>query len=285
MTIDAGNWLRSPLDWSRSNVTVMGLGAFGGGEGAVRFLAERGAHVTVTDQKPADALGGAVDRVRELPGVRLSLGRHDEADFRGQDLIVVNPAVRRHHPLLRTAIDAGVPLSSEMNLFWLHHRGRTIGITGSNGKSTTTTLIYAMLCASGIPARIGGNIGRSLLPEVENIAPGDWTVLELSSFQLADLDHLQRSPQIAVVTNFAPNHQDHHASIDEYRHAKQAILRWQRTDDLAVLNADDADVSHWPTAGRRATFGALPTATARIIDDSIIVSGNNTESHATLAAS
>jgi UDP-N-acetylmuramoylalanine--D-glutamate ligase len=223
----------------------------------------------VTDLKTPEALGAVVERVSRLPGVTLHLGAHESADFRETDLIVVNPAVQRDNPFLALAIESGVPLTSEMNLFWMLNRSRTIGVTGSNGKSTTTTLIYEMLQAAGLPVRIGGNIGRSLLPEVENIGHSDWTVLELSSFQLADLDHLQRSPDIAVVTNFAPNHQDRHSSFEEYRAAKQTILRWQRAEDIAVLNADEADIATWPVIARTLSFGSHETANAQFDDDSI----------------
>jgi UDP-N-acetylmuramoylalanine--D-glutamate ligase len=277
-------WLTAPLDWRGLRATVMGLGSFGGGEGAVRFLAERGARVTVTDLKSADALGAVVSRVAALPGVTLHLGAHDPADFRDSNLLVVNPAVPRGHPLLRHAIDAGVRFTSEMNLFWMLNRSRTIGVTGSNGKSTTTTLIHDMLQAAGFPARIGGNIGRSLLPEVGNIGTSDWSVLELSSFQLADLDHLRCSPEIAVVTNFAPNHQDRHASLDEYRAAKQTILRWQSPDDVAILNADDPDVARWRVLGRRLTFGGRGTD-AQLDGSSIIVRCNGQTVELPLAAS
>lgn len=285
MTVCNVNWLTSPPGWRDLRVTVMGLGSFGGGEAAVSFLAERGARVTVTDLKSAEALGDVAARVLKLPGVTMRLGHHDFADFRDTDLLVVNPAVQRDNPFLRAAADANVPLTSEMNLFWMLNRSRTIGVTGANGKSTTTTLIHDMLRAAGIPVRIGGNIGRSLLPEVENIAETDWTVLELSSFQLADLDHLHASPNIAVVTNFAPNHQDHHASLEEYRAAKQTILRWQRPDDIAILNADDPDVAAWPIRGQRQTFGAANSANARITHDPIGVACEQPRIELPLAAS
>jgi UDP-N-acetylmuramoylalanine--D-glutamate ligase len=239
----------------------MGLGAFGGGEGAVRFLAEHGARVTVTDLRSEAALADPKQRLESFANIEWRLGRHEEQDFRGIDLLVVNPAVQRDSRFLRMVIEAGVPLTSEMNLFWLHNRAPVIGVTGTNGKSTTASLIHAMLTAGGVPCRLGGNIGRSLLPEVDGISEQEWIILELSSFQLADLDHLQRSPHVAVVTNFAPNHLDRHASIDEYRGAKQTILRWQSASDVAVLNGDDADVATWPVHGRRLVFGessALP---------------------------
>jgi UDP-N-acetylmuramoylalanine--D-glutamate ligase len=254
-------WLTIPIDYHDRRVTVMGLGAFGGGEGAVRCLAERGARVTVTDLRDEAALAEPRHRLDGLANIEWRLGRHDEQDFRGIDLLVVNPAVQRDSRFLRTAIEAGVPLTSEMNLFWLHNRAPVIGVTGTNGKSTTASLIHAMLTSGGVPCRVGGNIGRSLLPEVDELSEQEWIILELSSFQLADLDHLQRSPHIAVVTNFAPNHLDRHASIDEYRHAKQTILRWQSESDVAVMNGDDTDVASWPVHGRRLVFGessALP---------------------------
>ena len=263
MPADA-KWLTEPLDYDGCRATVMGLGAFGGGAAAARFLAERGARVTVTDLRTGTELAHGVQSLADLPGIEWRLGHHDERDFRGIDLLVVNPAVPRSSRYLQVAIDSGVRLTSEMNLFWLHHRGRRIGVTGTNGKSTTATLIDAMLRQSGIAGRLGGNIGHSLLPVVDEIEPDEWVVLELSSFQLADLDYLRRSPQIAVVTNFAPNHLDRHASVEEYRAAKQTILRWQSVADVAVLNADDSDVAAWPGSGTRLWFATAESCHAKV---------------------
>jgi UDP-N-acetylmuramoylalanine--D-glutamate ligase len=157
-----------------------------------------------------------------------------------------------------------------MNLFWQHQRGTVIAVTGSNGKSTTTALIHSILAqrqkgrgpgqdaaaaSSFSNVWLGGNIGRSLLSEVDRIQPGDLVILELSSFQLADLDRLRASPHVAVVTNFTPNHLDWHDTLDHYRWAKQTMLRWQTPFDVAVLNADDPDVRSWPVCGRRLYFG------------------------------
>ncbi len=266
-------------DYRGRRVTVMGLGSFGGGVGAVRFLVEQGAVVTVTDQRTEDQLGEAITELRSSPPAHWHLGRHDENHFTGAELVVANPAIRRDHPLLLRAVAAGVPLTSEMNLFWQRQPGTVLAVTGSNGKSTTTALLHAMLqpaageeliAESGKPSSaglslsalnfppsiwLGGNIGRSLLPDVERIQPGEFVVLELSSFQLTDLDRLQASPHIAVVTNFSPNHLDWHSTVDHYRWAKQTLLRWQSAADVAVLNTDDPDVSTWPTNGRRLLFG------------------------------
>ena len=246
-------------DYRGRRVLVMGLGAFGGGIGAVKFLVARGAVVTVTDLRSPESLADSLKSLDETPPDRLVLGRHDEDDFLNAELLVVSPAVKRDATLLNVARAAGVPITSEMNLFWKWNRAPVIAVTGSNGKSTTTAMTHAIVeCflkqQSGRRAWLGGNIGASLLPLVDQIQPDDLVVLELSSFQLADLDRLQVSPHVAVVTNFAPNHLDWHPDLNHYRGSKQAILRWQGEDDVAVLNDDDSDVAQWSTHGIRRGF-------------------------------
>ena len=251
-------------DYRDLKVLVMGLGSFGGGAGVVRFLADRGANVTVTDMRPAEKLTEAIGGLGEIPNLRFRLGGHDEADFRNADLIVVNPAVRRDNPYLQIAQAAHVPLTSEMNLFWQWNPAPVVAVTGSNGKSTTTALIHSILQHSGRRPWLGGNIGVSLLPQVDQIRAEDVVVLELSSFQLTDLDRLQVSPAVSVITNFAPNHLDWHESLDHYRWAKQTMLRWQQSTDTAILNADDQDVCGWATTGRRLLFGLCDTGEAGV---------------------
>ncbi|MBM4080733.1 MAG: UDP-N-acetylmuramoyl-L-alanine--D-glutamate ligase [Planctomycetes bacterium] len=232
-------------DFKGKRVTVMGLGLFGGGVGAARFLAKAGARVTVTDLKPADELAESVAQLSGLP-IEFHLGGHREADFSDTDLVVVSPAVPADSPFLDLARQRGVPLESEMNLFFRYCRAPILGITGSSGKSTTTALTHAMLAQwLGSKAWLGGNIGRSLLEDLDAIAPDHLVVLELSSFQLQDLDRLARSPHISVVTNLAPNHLDRHKDLAEYIAAKKTILRHQREGDFAVLNADDREVATW----------------------------------------
>lgn len=255
-------------DFHGMRVTVQGLGVFGGGVGAVEFLAKRGARVTVTDVKPASVLADSLRQIRDLPNVTLQLGGHTQREFQEADLVVVNPGVPKNCPFMQIARDRGVPLSSEMNLFWERNRGQTVCVAGSNGKSTTTGLVHAILAAgtalrdteqpqtnSGGAVWLGGNIGRSLLPEVDRIAPGDWVVLELSSFQLDDLAPLEPKPDVAIVTNFSPNHLDRHGTVEAYRSAKQNLLRWQSPDQIAILNQNDPDVLNWPTKARTFWFG------------------------------
>lgn len=258
--------LTSPahFEFHDQTVTVMGLGGFGGGIGAVRFLAESGAKVIVTDLRSETELRPSLAQLDSSWPVTLRLGQHDEADFRKTDLVVVSPAVPKESPFLAVARERGVPMTSEMNLFWERNRGRVLAVTGSNGKSTTTVLTHAILdvaCRTN-PKRergtsgcwLGGNIGISLLPEVRRIQPEDWVALELSSFQLEDLAPLRPRPEISVVTNFSPNHLDRHGTVDAYRAAKQNLLRWQTADQFAVVNAQ-SEVSTWPTAATRLRFG------------------------------
>ncbi len=235
---------------------VMGLGSFGGGVGVVRFLASRGAVIRVSDPRTNEQLADSVAELADVPDIDWRLGSQDWSHFEDADLAVVNPAVRPDHPLLSRLVDGGISLTTEMNLFWQLNRGRVIAVTGSNGKSTTTALIHALLKAGGRRCWLGGNIGRSLLPVVDQIESDDWVVLELSSFQLERLNWLQARPDIAIVTNFSPNHLDWHRTLDAYAAAKQSLLRWQTTSDWAVLNATDANVSNWPGSGRRVLFNS-----------------------------
>src|SRR3984957_4041262 len=244
------------IDLAGCKVTVMGLGGFGGALAGVRFLTSRGARVTVTDLLGAEALARPLSQLAGCSVEAYHLGGHVDTDFIDAEIVVVNPAVPPTSPFLARAREAGVMLAREMSLFWQFNRSRTIGVTGSNGKSTTAAMTYAILQAAGLASRLGGNIGCSLLPEIDAIGANEVSVLELSSFQLDDLDRLPASPNIAVVANFSPNHLDWHGSLSEYRRAKQSILRWQTPDDVAILNLDDADVSTWPTFGRKLGFGS-----------------------------
>ena len=241
-------------DYRNRRITVMGLGSFGGGLGAVKFLAARGARLTITDSRPAEKLADSLAELKHLPIDCWRLGEHREEDFLQAELVVVNPAVPWRHPLLATCRHHGIPLTSEMNLFWQHNRGAVFAVTGSNGKSTTTALLHSILSRGSRRCWLGGNLGKSLLPDVEAIEPDDRVVLELSSFQLADLNRLQVSPQVAIVTNFAANHLDWHGKLAHYRAAKQTILRWQTRAGTAVLNRDDPEVCQWQTQAQRIPF-------------------------------
>ena len=232
-------------------VTVMGLGRFGGGMGATKWLASQGAIVTVTDILPAAKLAEPVAEIQPLVEsgrVRLALGRHVESDFTQADLVVANPAVP--HPwddkYLLAAERAGVPITTEIAMVVeaIKPGTMTIGTTGSAGKSTTTAMIAHALEKTGHKVALGGNIGGSLLespPDESTIV-----VLELSSFMLYWLDRLVKwSPRVAVVTNITPNHLDWHQTFENYAECKLHLLRHQNPEDFAVLGPDlAAERSH-----------------------------------------
>ncbi|GAG19955.1 unnamed protein product, partial [marine sediment metagenome] len=241
-------------------VTLMGLGLFGGGVGAARFLAGRGAELLVTDLRPPKRLAPSLAALEGLP-ISYRLGEHVEDDLTGADLVIANPAVPRANPYLRAARRAGVPVASPMNLFLTLCPARVAAVTGSNGKSTTTALLAAMLEPIGRTVWLGGNIGVSLLPSLDRMAAQDLIVLELSSFQLQDAEALAWSPHMAVVTNLTPNHLDRHLDLRDYEEAKQVIWRFQGEDDFLVLNAGDPVLCDWVRRGvpsRLLFFGPAP---------------------------
>jgi UDP-N-acetylmuramoylalanine--D-glutamate ligase len=222
----------------------MGLGLFGGGVGAARYLATQGARVTVTDTKSAESLQSSIKALEGLP-ITYHLGGHQAADFTEADLVVVNPAVdKAKSEFVAMARRARIEITSEMNLFLSACPSPVVGITGSNGKSTTTALLGEML-GRDRPTHVGGNIGKSLLDELPSLSPDQTVVLELSSFQLEDLGLLARSPRVAVVTNISRNHLDRHGTMRSYIAAKKNIIRFQGPGDATVLNADDRSLAPW----------------------------------------
>ena len=235
-------------DWSGTRVTVMGLGAFGGGVGVARHLAGLGARVQVTDTKPAASLAASIESLRDLIDaghVSLRLGEHREQDFTDTDVVIANPAVPRpwENSFLNAAHNAGVRITTEiaLSVAGLPDRSRIVAITGSAGKSTTSAMIHHALTSLGHAAIFGGNIGGSLLGRA--IPLEAYVVLELSSFMLYWLERERFAPRVAVVTNLSPNHLDWHGSMDHYRHSKQALLAHQREGDTAVLGPG---VEDWP---------------------------------------
>ncbi|MDR1744974.1 MAG: UDP-N-acetylmuramoyl-L-alanine--D-glutamate ligase [Planctomycetota bacterium] len=230
-------------------VTVMGLGLFGGGAGVARFFASTGADVLVTDTAPEEKLRSSVESLRGL-GIRFVLGRHDETDFTLTDLVVANQAVRPENPFLAAARRAGVPIVTETGLALALNPSPWAGVTGSSGKSTTASLLAAMLRRHDPETLFGGNIGGDLLTRVDRRSASAPLVAELSSFQLAwiggDLAAGRiAAPKAAIVTNLAPNHLDWHRDMDDYVGAKYALLACQKPDDWAILNVEDARLAEW----------------------------------------
>ncbi len=248
-------------------ITVMGLGLFGGGAGLARYLIRQGARLIITDLKTEEQLAQPLSTLDGLDGspVELHLGGHREEDFRGVDMVMVNPAVPRGTRFVEIARENNVPIETEMNLFFKSCRAPILGVTGTKGKSTTTALIGDMLRHQERKVWVGGNIGLgySLLERIDEIGEDDIVVLELSSFQLEDLGKLKISPHVSVVTNIAPNHLDRHGSYEEYKEAKKNIMRFQGPGDYCILNLDDRELRKWPVdTGARSKVLWFSTGTA-----------------------
>jgi UDP-N-acetylmuramoylalanine--D-glutamate ligase len=209
-----------------------------------RWLVNQGARVRVSDQSPAEKLKDSVAVLNDLP-IEFRLGAEQSLDdITETDLIVASPAIPPHSPYLLAARSANIPVTTEICLFVQRCPAKTIGVTGTKGKSTTSTLLHRMLSAKR-KTWFGGNIGRSLLAELPNIQGDDLVVLELSSFMLDHLGKIGFSPHVAVVTMISSDHLDWHGSQENYLAAKANIVRFQRPDDFAVLNpANESAMSY-----------------------------------------
>lgn len=216
------------------NVTVLGIGI--SNLPLIRFLVKLNAKVVAADKRSEADLGEIVRELDEL-GVTLKCGENYLADLEG-DIIFKTPGMRFDIPELEAARKNASIVTSEMEVFFELCPGKIFAVTGSDGKTTTTTLIYNMLTAEGYKCRLGGNIGKPLLAETESMSQDEIAVLELSSFQLHTL---KKSPNRAVVTNMSPNHLDWHKDYEEYKDAKKNICRYQTENDILVVNKTNAE--------------------------------------------
>ncbi len=230
--------MRPGFDLAGKRVLVVGLARTG--LVTALFSAGYGATVTATDERPEADLGQSAGKLRAA-GVRLELGGHVDASFLEQDLIVVSPGVPANLPALAAARKKNIPVWSEIELAWRFLRGKLVAITGSNGKTTTTALVAHILKTSNIPTLVGGNIGTPLLALVESSTDPAVTVAEVSSFQLETIESFR--PEIGVLLNLTPDHLDRHGTFEEYARAKMRMFENQLERDIAVLNADDPDIT------------------------------------------
>ena len=226
---------------------VLIIGAARSGIAAARFLVARGAVVAITDQKPIEKWTPDAVTLKES-GVGLLPGEPPSWLLDQLDLVVVSPGVPANIIPIRYAERAGAEVIGEVELAARYLKGRIIAITGSNGKTTTTSLIGELLRDAGLPVQVGGNIGKALISMVESSRDDGWTVAELSSFQLETIKTFR--PSIAVVLNVTPNHMDRYETFNDYAAAKHRIFMNQTADDVAVLNADDPTVSSWASGLR-----------------------------------
>jgi len=230
--------VRPGIEVEGKRVLVVGLARTG--IATARFCAARGAHVTAIDDRQADQFGRELSDLREI-GCTLAFAGDSLPDFAAQDLIVPSPGVPSNHPSLTAARKAGVLIWSEIELAWQFLRGRLIAVTGSNGKTTTTSLIGHILAGSGRQIVVAGNIGTPLIAHVDESNDKTISVAEVSSFQLERIDSFR--PDISVLLNLTPDHLDRHASFEDYARAKMRIFENQTERDAVVINADDPAVA------------------------------------------
>lgn len=237
-------------------VLIVGLGLHGGGVGAAAFFARLGSRVTVTDLKTSE-LAPSIAKLRRFKNITYRLGGHRPADFRTADYVIKGPGVPKNSKFLKIARRAGVPVLSDVEIFFLVCPAPIIGITGTKGKSTAASLLFELLgtrisrgsraapwvrpsrIRRGSRAWLGGNIRNSVLEFLPRVRKNDWVVLELSSFQLDSLKNSRRSPHIALITNIFPDHLNRYPSMAAYVTSKANIFRYQKRGDYLFINAND----------------------------------------------
>ncbi len=222
------------MELKNKRVLVVGLGK--SGMAAALFLRDQGARVTVSDARSMAALEKEIPGLLDA-GIMVEAGGHGLLTFRRQDLIVVSPGVPYDTPELKQVRAVGLPIIGELELASRYLQGKVVAITGSNGKTTTTSLLGKIFADAGGPTLVGGNIGTPVIELIAPSTPETVSVLEVSSFQLETVDEFQ--PQIAVVLNITPDHLDRHGSFANYAAMKARITENQTAEDFLVLNGED----------------------------------------------
>lgn len=258
-----------PRSLAGMRVTVLGLARQG--IALARYLAHQGAEVTVSDLREAGTLQEAMDALKNVQ-VRYVLGEHPPSILDGADLVCLSGGVPIDAPIVVEARERGIPLSNDAQIFLERCPAPVVGITGSSGKTTTTTLVGRMLHRGRFRVWVGGNIGRPLVDQLWDFRESDRVVMELSSFQL---ELMTVSPEVAAVLNVTPNHLDRHKTMAVYTAAKQRILDYQGEDGLGVLSLDDAGSRDLAPAvrGRLAYFSAqseVPSETGAFLRDQVV---------------
>jgi UDP-N-acetylmuramoylalanine--D-glutamate ligase len=233
--------MNGEIDKAYRGQTVLIAGAARSGLASAEFLLTRGARVVLTDLKTqnelASSLAALQDLARSSGELVLELGGHKPESFRRCDLVILSPGVPRSLPLFEISRQAGIPIIAEVELAFRHLQGKILGITGSNGKTTTTTLVAELLRGAGLRGYAAGNIGKPLISFAATSTPDDVYAVELSSFQLETIDRLR--PRVGTILNLTPDHMDRYRDYDDYVGAKRRIFMNQTAADFAVLNAED----------------------------------------------
>lgn len=223
----------------------MGLGLHGGGIGAVRFLSSLGARIIVTDMKSKEELNSSVEKLKDCKGVTYVFSQHRPEDFTKVDMVIKNPAVSWNNKYVKMALDKKIPVEMDSSLFFKLCHSPIIGVTGTKGKTTTTSLIYSMLKTAGKDVIKVGVGQTSVLDRLIKLKKNTWVVFELSSWRLSGLGKYKLSPHIAVVTNLYPDHLNYYKSMEEYMRDKKYIFLNQSGKDYCILNYDDGILKGW----------------------------------------
>ncbi len=230
-------WQQFSQDYKNKKVLIFGLGLQGGGVEVANTFALAGAQVRVSDQKSASDLQSSLDALQ--PGIEVAVGGHQETDIDWADCIIKNPAVAYNHPHIARALSQHKPVLGEMALALTYVRDHSIAITGTRGKTTTTSLIAHLLSAAGIPVILAGNIpGKPLLAQLRDAQDDTWFVIEIPSFQIESFPYTKQSAHIAVITTLYPDHLNRYATWDSYVQSKTDLFTYQKAGDIAVYQAD-----------------------------------------------
>ena len=224
----------------------MGLGKFGGGLDCAAFASNVGADVLVTDLAEKSKLAESLDKLSDYTSIEYRLGEHVESDFSDADIVIVNPAVPPGNKFVKIAAAAGALITSQIEIFFQLCPARIVGITGANGKSTTTALTHHLLNTGPNSVWLGGNIGnKPLLGLLDKIDNDDIVVLEISSFQCKQLERIGKGPYVSVITNLTANHLDRHGTFEAYCDAKEVLFANQEKPCISIFNGEDEITRRW----------------------------------------
>ena len=226
-------------DLKGKKITVMGLGIHGGGVGTVRFLHEAGAKLIVTDIKTKEQLAPSLEKLNDLRNIEYVFGQHRTEDFTDADMVIKTPPAPWTNKQIKLALEKNIPVEIDSSLFFKLCKNPIVGITGTKGKTTTSTLIYEILKAAGKnPVKVGIGQG-SVLDKLKEIKKDSVVVFELSSWRLSGIGRYKMSPHVAVLTNIFPDHVNYYGTMEKYIADKKYIFQNQRPEDFCVINGDD----------------------------------------------
>lgn len=232
------------MNYSGKRVLILGLGLNEGGVGSAKFFAKNGAEVLVIDLKNETELAPSLEKLKEFPNIKFSLGGHKFEDIDWADIVIKNIAVKPGNEYVKYAREKGKEVQTDIGIFLNEVSPKQIvGVTGTKGKTTTASLIYFAVKEKYPNTILAGNIGKSVLDALEEINSETLFILEISSFQLQSFDQKKISPHFAVVTNIFPDHLNYHKDMDEYVDAKRVIAKYQTGEDFLFLNAVDKTIN------------------------------------------